>query len=160
MKAVVQRVSRARLTVDGAVRAEVPAERGGLVVLVGLTQVDGPTDRAWMADKVANLRIFPDEAGKMNRSIIDTGGVIMLVPNFTVAGEARRGRRPSFDRAMAPDRAESEFSALLTELSRVYPQVSQGVFRAHMEVEIVNVGPVTILLDSREVEAPADAKSS
>lgn len=94
MKAVVQRVSRATLTVDDQVRAQVPAGFGGLVVLVGLEEIDTPADRAWMADKIANLRIFTDAQDKMNLSVIDIGGTIMLVPNFTVAGEARRGRRP------------------------------------------------------------------
>jgi len=148
MKAVVQRVSQATLTVDGQVRAEVPAS-GGLVVLVGLDESDKADDRVWMADKVANLRIFPDEAGKMNKSVIEMEGTILLVPNFTVAGDARKGRRPSFDRAMKPERAEPEFEALVEAVRAICPNVSRGVFRAHMHVALVNDGPVTILLDSR-----------
>ncbi len=150
MKAVVQRVSHARLTVDGVERALVPAGSGGLVALVGLEETDAAADRVWMADKIANLRIFPDLEGKMNRSVIDAGGAIMLVPNFTVAGSAERGRRPSFDRAMKPERSEPEFAALAEELRRHCPRVTTGVFRAHMLVELINDGPVTILLDSRQ----------
>lgn len=157
MKAVVQRVERAALTVEGQERAAVPPECGGLVVLVGLEEADTAADRAWMADKVAHLRIFPDEQGKMNRSVIDAGGTIMLVPNFTVAGSAERGRRPSFDRAMKPERSEGEFAALVEEVRRLCPRVAAGVFRAHMHVALVNDGPVTILLDSRKGDAAAPA---
>lgn len=153
MKAVVQRVSRATLTVDDQVRAQVPPGPGGLVVLVGLEEIDTAADRAWMADKVANLRIFTDAQDKMNLSVIDIGGTIMLVPNFTVAGEARRGRRPSFDQAMKPERAEAEFARLVDDLAKIHPRVERGVFRAHMHVELVNDGPVTILLDSRAAAA-------
>lgn len=149
MKAVVQRVARASLAVDGVERASVPAETGGLVVLVGLEETDTASDRAWMADKVVNLRIFPDAEGRMNRSVLDVAGAVMLVPNFTVAGSAQRGRRPSFDRAMKPERSEGEFALLVEEALRLCPRVSAGVFRAHMEVSLVNDGPVTILLDSR-----------
>ncbi len=149
MKAVVQRVSRASLTVDGVERAAVTAETGGLVVLVGLEATDGASDRAWMADKVVNLRIFSDAEGKMNRSVLDAGGGVMLVPNFTLAGSAQRGRRPSFDRAMKPERSEGEFALLVEEVRRLCPRVSAGVFRAHMDVALTNDGPVTILLDSR-----------
>lgn len=148
MKAVVQRVSQAQLTVDDIERAAVPAP-GGLVVLVGLEETDTPTDRAWMADKIANLRIFPDPDGKMNLSVIDAGGTIMLVPNFTVASNAQKGRRPGFDRAMKPERAESEFTLLADATAAIHPRVTRGVFKAHMHVALVNDGPVTILLDSR-----------
>lgn len=149
MKAVVQRVSEARLTVEGVERAAVPPGAGGLVVLVGLEGGDTPTDRTWMADKVANLRIFADAAGKMNLSVIDVGGTIMLVPNFTVAGDAQRGRRPGFDRAMKPEQAEGEFELLVAATAAHCPRVSRGVFRADMKVMLINDGPVTILLDSR-----------
>lgn len=154
MRAVVQRVSRASLTVDGVERAAVPVETGGLVVLVGLEESDAPADRDWMADKVVNLRIFPDADGKMNRSVLDAGGAVMLVPNFTLAGSAQRGRRPSFDRAMRPERSEGEFALLVEEVRRLCPRVSVGVFRAHMELSLTNDGPVTILLDSRAGSAP------
>jgi D-tyrosyl-tRNA(Tyr) deacylase len=149
VKVVVQRVSEASLAVDGVERATVASDRGGLVVLVGLEETDTATDRAWMADKVVNLRIFPDDEGKMNRSVLEVGGSVMMVPNFTVAGSAQRGRRPSFDRAMKPERSETEFRLLVEETARLCPRVSAGVFRAHMKVSLVNDGPVTILLDSR-----------
>lgn len=155
MKAVVQRVSKASVVVDSVLRGEVPESTGGLVVLVGLEDTDGDADRAWMADKVVNLRIFEDEAGKMNKSVLEAGsagsggGTILWIPNFTVAGEARRGRRPSFDMAMKPERAEGEFQRLVEAAAALGAKVAQGVFRTHMIVTIVNDGPVTILLDSR-----------
>jgi len=135
--------------VEGVERARVDGDAGGLVVLVGLEEADGEGDRAWMAEKVAHLRIFADGDGKMNRSVIDVGGTIMLVPNFTVAGSAQKGRRPGFDRAMRPERAEAEFGLLVEAMCALHPRVTAGVFRTHMRVTIVNDGPVTILLDSR-----------
>lgn len=150
MKAVVQRVSEASLSVDGAERAAVPAGAGGLVVLVGLEETDVAADRVWLADKIVNLRIFPDAEGRMNRSVLDVGGTVMLVPNFTLAGSAQRGRRPSFDKAMKPERSEAEFAALVADVRGLCPRVSAGVFRAHMRVALVNDGPVTILLDSSD----------
>jgi D-tyrosyl-tRNA(Tyr) deacylase len=148
MKAVVQRVSRASVVVEGRVVGEIGR---GLCALVGLEAGDAEMDRAWIADKVANLRIFTDEQGKMNLSVVQAAGGILIVPNFTVAGDARKGRRPSFDKAMPPAQAEPEFAALVGAVRAAAPGVSvqQGVFRAHMLVEIVNDGPVTILLDSR-----------
>lgn len=149
MRAVIQRVSRARLTVDGQEHAAVNSAAGGLVVLVGLEESDTADDRQFLADKIPNLRIFPDDSGKMNRSVIDIAGQIMLVPNFTVAGETRRGRRPSFDTAMKPPRAHEEFGLLVGAVRAIHSAVSQGVFQAHMHVELVNDGPVTIWLDSK-----------
>lgn len=153
MKSVVQRVARARLEVDGVLRAEVPGP--GLVVLVGIEATDTDADLAWTADKLPNLRIFPDDQGKMNRSLIDIAGTMLLIPNFTLAGDAARGRRPSFDRAMKPDLSEPAFTRLV-ELSRaIYPAVTTGVFRAHMHVDLTNDGPVTLILDSRDRAAKA-----
>lgn len=149
MKAVVQRVLNARVEVDGVLKAHAPAPKGGLVALVGLEETDTPDDRRWMAEKLVNLRIFPDADGRMNRSLIDTGGTLVIVPNFTVAGDASRGRRPGFDRAMKPPRAEDEFVLLVEAARAIHPAVASGVFQAHMVVTIVNDGPVTILLDSR-----------
>lgn len=148
MRAVVQRVRGASLLVDGVVRAGVPEGSPGLVVLAGLFESDGETERAWLADKIVNLRIFPDTDGKMNRSVSDVEGTIMLVPNFTLAGEAERGRRPSFDRAMKPPRAEDEFAALARAVRLLHPRTVEGVFRAHMHVTLTNDGPVTIVLES------------
>ncbi|MFN7020341.1 MAG: D-aminoacyl-tRNA deacylase [Phycisphaerales bacterium] len=149
MKAVVQRVSSAKVEVDGVVTAHAPDPKGGLVALVGLEETDTPEDRMWMADKLVNLRIFPDADGKMNRSLIDTAGTLVIVPNFTVAGDVSRGRRPGFDRAMKPARARDEFVLLVEAARALHPAVGSGVFQAHMVVTIVNDGPVTILLDSR-----------
>jgi D-aminoacyl-tRNA deacylase len=146
MKAVVQRVSEAAVEVDGR---EVAKIGPGLLVLVGIEAADTEVDRAWMADKLPNLRIFEDAAGKMNRSVLDVGGAILLVPNFTVAGDARKGRRPSFDNAMRPELSEPEFASLAAAVAAPGVCVETGVFRAHMRVSLVNDGPVTILLDSR-----------
>jgi D-tyrosyl-tRNA(Tyr) deacylase len=146
MKAVIQRVSSASVEVEGK---PVAAIARGLLVLVGIEQTDAPRDRDWLADKLPNLRIFEDAAGKMNLSVTDIQGQILLVPNFTLAGDARKGRRPSFDNAMRPEQAEPEFAALAAALARSGVPVQTGIFRATMAVSLVNDGPVTILLDSR-----------
>jgi D-tyrosyl-tRNA(Tyr) deacylase len=148
MRCVVQRVSEASVEVDGVVRGR--AVGAGLLVLAGLEESDTHEDTQWMAEKIAHLRIFPDDAGKMNRSVIDAAGTILLVPNFTVAGEAARGRRPSFDRAMKPERSEGEFAAFVEMVRAIHPLVETGVFRAHMRVSLVNDGPITIWLDSKQ----------
>jgi D-tyrosyl-tRNA(Tyr) deacylase len=146
MRAVVQRVSSASVEVEGK---PVAAIARGLLVLVGIEQTDAPRDRDWLADKLPNLRIFEDAAGKMNLSVTDIQGQILLVPNFTLAGDARKGRRPSFDNAMRPERAEPEFAGLVAAVARSGVPVQTGIFRATMAVSLVNDGPVTILLDSR-----------
>ena len=146
MKAVVQRVSSASVDVDGK---RVAGIARGLVVLVGIESTDEPRDRAWLADKLPNLRIFEDAEGKMNLSVADIRAEILLVPNFTVAGDARKGRRPSFDRAMRPELAEPEFTLLAGAVAAGGVPVKTGIFRANMAVSLVNDGPVTILLDSR-----------
>ncbi|MCL4741548.1 MAG: D-tyrosyl-tRNA(Tyr) deacylase [Phycisphaerales bacterium] len=146
MKCVVQRVSGASLDADGAPRAVIGA---GLVVLVAVVEGDAERDLDWTADKVARLRVFEDDAGKMNLSLLDTGGEVLLVPNFTVAGDARKGRRPSFDGAMRPPEAAAAFDALADALRGRGVRVETGVFGAHMQVRLVNDGPVTLVLDSR-----------
>ncbi|MBK7403382.1 MAG: D-tyrosyl-tRNA(Tyr) deacylase [Phycisphaerales bacterium] len=150
MKAVVQRVNRARLEAvhgDGR-RAEV--ETGpGLVVLAAVVEGDTERDREWMAEKLANLRIFTDDAGKMNLSVLDVRGEVLLVSNFTVAGDTRKGRRPSFDGAMRPPEAEAAFDALVEAVRARGVPVRTGVFGAHMHVEIHNDGPITLVVDSR-----------
>lgn len=145
MKLVIQRVASASVTVDGAVRASIDR---GLLVLAGLTDTDADADLEWCAGKVAELRIFEDEQGKMNRSVAEVGGAVLLVPNFTLAGDARKGRRPSFDNAMHPERAEPMFAALTAAVSAHGVPVQTGVFRASMRVHLVNDGPVTIVVES------------
>lgn len=146
MRAVVQRVSEASVTVDGKVTGAVGA---GLCVLLGVTHDDGEADAQWMADKVVDLRIFEDAAGKMNLSLADTKGALLAVSQFTLFGDARQGRRPAFVEAARPEVAQplyDRFCALVRERGVT---VAEGVFRATMTVRIVNEGPVTLLLDSR-----------
>jgi len=147
VKLVIQRVSSARVGVDTRVVGSIEA---GLMVLAGLVEGDAEADLTWAAEKLANLRIFEDEQGKMNRSVLDTRGGILLVPNFTLAGEAVKGRRPSFDRAMKPEVAGPMFARLAELLRAAGVPTQTGVFRAHMVVTLVNDGPVTILLDTAE----------
>ena len=145
MRAVIQRVSRASVTVYGDV---VGAIERGLVILLGVTHADGEEQARWMANKVAGLRIFEDDAGKMNRSLLDVGGSALVVSQFTLYGDCRKGRRPSFTGAAHPEVAEplcERFSALLREAG--VTQVESGVFGAHMMVEIHNDGPVTLIID-------------
>lgn len=145
MRAVVQRVSSASVRVDGAVVGQIGR---GLLVLLGVSVNDGPADAAWMARKLAGLRIFPDDQGRMNRSVVEVGGAILLVSQFTLYGDARKGRRPSFVEAASG----AEAGALYEEVARALREeglpVEQGRFGAHMDVELVNDGPVTILLSS------------
>ncbi len=145
MRAVVQRVTGASVEVGGGCAAAIGP---GLLVLLGVEESDTPKDRAWMAEKIAHLRVFEDEQGKMNRSVLEVGGAVLLVPNFTVAGDARKGRRPSFDNAMRPERSEGEFAEVARAVAAAGVEVRTGVFRAHMRVSLVNDGPVTIWLDS------------
>lgn len=147
MRCVLQRVSSASVAVEGVLRASAPG--GGLLVLAGLEETDTAEDLRWMSEKVAHIRIFADEQGKMNKSVIDVGATIVLVPNFTLAGEAARGRRPSFDKAMKPELSEGEFAAFVDMVRTIHPRVETGVFRADMKVALVNDGPITIWLDSR-----------
>ncbi len=148
MRAVVQRVSRAEVRVEG----REPAAIGrGLCVLLGVAREDGDPDARLLADKVAQLRIFEDANGKMNLAVGEVGGGVLVVSQFTLLGDARKGNRPSFTDAAAPEAANAlyeRFCALLRE--RGLP-VATGVFRAHMDVELVNDGPVTVLLDSKRL---------
>jgi D-tyrosyl-tRNA(Tyr) deacylase len=148
MRAVVQRVSRAGVTVEGQLAGEI--ERG-LLVLLGVASDDQEGDADYLAEKTAGLRIFEDEAGKMNLSVADIGGEVLVVSQFTLLGDCRRGRRPSFDQAAPLDQADQlyqRYAALLRERGL---RVATGVFRAMMRVELVNEGPVTILLDSKKL---------
>jgi D-aminoacyl-tRNA deacylase len=145
MIVTIQRVLTAAIAFQGAQRAAIDR---GLLVLVGITQTDTDADLDWSATKLAELRIFEDDGGKMNRSALDTGGSILLVSNFTLAGDARKGRRPSFDAAMRPELASPYFDRLAAAVAARGIPVQTGVFRAHMLVSLVNDGPVTIVLDS------------
>jgi len=144
MRILLQRVLRASVTVDAR---EVSAIGPGLLALVGARQGDSPDAAAWLADKVANLRIFEDDEGKMNRSMLETGGEALVVSQFTLYGDARKGRRPSFTEAAPPEVAEPLIAEFVRCLSAAAVPVQTGVFRAHMLVSLVNDGPVTILLE-------------
>lgn len=122
----------------------------GVVVLLGVARDDAPADAEALADKVAHLRIFADDAGVMNRSLVETGGEALVVSQFTLLGDARRGRRPSYVAAAAPDEAQRLYESFCTQLRGHGVRVATGVFRADMDVALVNQGPVTLLLDSRK----------
>ncbi len=148
MRAVVQRVLRASV----AVRDQITGEIGkGLMVLIGVEVGDGERDAAYIADKVLNLRVFEDDAGKMNRSLQEVGGAILAVSQFTLLGDARDGRRPSFIRAERPEAADALYQKAVASWRGQGVLVETGVFGADMAVSLVNDGPVTILLDSRRV---------
>jgi D-aminoacyl-tRNA deacylase len=148
MRAVVQRVSRASVIVDGRTTGEIAA---GLVVLVAVGKEDKVATASAMAEKVANLRIFGDDAGKMNRSLLDTGGAALAISQFTLYGDARGQRRPSFIQAGPPELGKALYEEFVRALGALGVRVETGVFQAHMAVELVNDGPVTILLDSEKV---------
>ena len=145
MRAVVQRVSRARVTADGSVRGEIAM---GLLILLGVGRDDTSAVAASMGEKISNLRIFEDEAGKMNRSLLDVKGSALVVSQFTLYGDARGQRRPSFVAAAPPEQAKNVYEEFAEALRRLGVTVTSGVFGAMMSVELVNEGPVTILLDS------------
>lgn len=145
MRAVVQRVSRARVTVDGKLTGEISA---GLVVLLAVGRQDTADTASSVAEKIVNLRIFEDEHGKMNLSLLDTKGAVLAVSQFTLYGDARGGRRPSFIQAAPAELGKPLFEEFVRALERLGVHVSTGIFQAHMSVELANDGPVTILLDS------------
>lgn len=146
MRAVLQRVTRARVVVEDRVTGSI--ERG-LVVLLGAGTGDGDADLDYMIDKVANVRIFADEAGKMNRSVLEVGGGVLAVSQFTLYGDARKGRRPGFTQALEPVAAQALYDRFVAGLRAAgVARVETGIFRADMAVELVNDGPITILLDS------------
>lgn len=148
MRAVVQRVSRASVEVDGAI---VGAIEHGLMVLVGAAVGDGPADAAYLVDKLVNLRIFGDDEGKMNRSVLEVGGGILAVSQFTLLGDCRKGRRPGFTDALEPGAAERLYQDVVAGLGAAgVARVATGRFRTEMKVALVNDGPVTLLLDSRK----------
>lgn len=145
MRVLVQRVSRAAVHSQGKTLASIGP---GLLLFVAFKDGDGEGDLTWMADKVAHLRIFEDEAGKMNRSLLEVGGQALAVSQFTLYGDARKGRRPSFDASAPADQARPLFEKFVDNLASRGIQTAAGRFQAKMQVELVNVGPVTIILDS------------
>lgn len=147
MRAVVQRVKRATVTVDGAIKGEIGK---GLLVYAGVEKNDADADLEYIASKLLGLRIFEDNEGRMNLDILQAGGAVLLISQFTLAGDCRKGRRPSFDKAEAPQAARLLYERLAKRLDESV-RTATGEFQAHMEVESINDGPVTILLDSRKL---------
>jgi D-tyrosyl-tRNA(Tyr) deacylase len=147
MRAVVQRVSRAEVRVDGTVVGRIGR---GLLALVGAADDDAGPDVEYLADKIVNLRIFADENGQMNKSVGEVAGAILLVSQFTLYGDCRKGRRPSFVKAMAPGPAEQLYEKLIAAVRASGVPVETGRFRAMMDVELINDGPVTLLVDSKK----------
>jgi len=148
MRAVVQRVLAAGVSVDQQSIARIGT---GLLVFVGVARNDGPDDVQYIASKVRELRIFPDADGRMNRSVVDTGGEVLVVSQFTLVGDCRKGRRPAFDDAAPPALAEALYQDVVRVLRESGLTVGTGQFQAHMTVDLVNDGPVTMLLDSRRL---------
>jgi D-tyrosyl-tRNA(Tyr) deacylase len=148
LRAVVQRVKQSSVIVDDEIVAEIGK---GLLVLLGISKDDGINDIKWLADKIVHLRIFEDELGKMNKSVLEVGGELLVVSQFTLYGDCRKGRRPSFSESATPDIAQSLYNNFLSFLTENYNiNVKNGIFQAQMIVNIVNDGPVTLLLDSKK----------
>ncbi|MBL9165191.1 MAG: D-tyrosyl-tRNA(Tyr) deacylase [Planctomycetaceae bacterium] len=147
MRACVQRVSSARVRVEGETVGEIGC---GLLVLLGVATGDGPAELRWMVDKVVGLRVFDDCAGKMNLALAEVGGELLVVSQFTLLGDCRKGRRPSFIGAAPPELAERMYGEFVAAARTAGIRVATGRFRTHMEVELVNDGPVTMLLDSAD----------
>lgn len=152
MRAVVQRVRRAQVSVGNGEKDEVTGQIGrGLVVLLGVASTDSESDAAYLAEKIAGLRIFDDESGKMNLSVADIGGSVLAVSQFTLFGDVRRGKRPSFDSAAPPDVARPLYEYFVARIRATGLTCETGRFQQDMQVELLNDGPVTILLDSQKL---------
>jgi D-tyrosyl-tRNA(Tyr) deacylase len=147
MRSVIQRVKNASVSVDGKTVGEITA---GLLVLLAVGQEDSAADMTWMVDKLVGLRIFEDEEGKMNRSVLEVGGEILMISQFTLYGDCRKGKRPSFISAAPPELAKHLFEQTVEETRKRGVKVETGVFQAEMEVSLINHGPVTIMLDSEK----------
>jgi len=147
MRALLQRVTRASVVVEGSVVGEVGA---GLLILLGVARPDTAADAALLVNKIVNLRIFPDADGKMNRSMLETGGSLLVVSQFTLYGDCRKGRRPGFDAAAPAAQARALYESFVEIARRSGLRVETGVFQAHMEVALVNDGPVTLMLETKE----------
>ena len=148
MRAVIQRVKSASVTVEGRVASEI---REGLLVFLGVAQEDTLADIDYMANKIANLRIFEDDQGRMNLSILDIDGEALVVSQFTLYGDCRKGRRPSFIAAARPEKADPLYQEFMDKISQLGVPVKAGIFQAMMDVELINDGPVTMLLDSNKL---------
>ena len=148
MRAVVQRVSRAAVTVD---QNQIGAIGHGLLILLGIHRNDQQTDLDWLVDKIVHLRVFADEVGKMNRSLLDTGYAMLIISQFTLYGDCRQGRRPGYSAAARPERAEALYEGFIRAVQRHGIQTATGRFQAEMAVELVNDGPVTLLVDSAKM---------
>lgn len=148
MRAVIQRVVRASVTVENKIVGQIES---GLLVLLGVGVDDDERDAVYLLDKTVGLRIFDDEDGKMNRSLAETNNALLVVSQFTLFGDVRRGKRPSYSDAAPPERAKLLYDFFVTEASKIVPNVQTGIFQAMMQVESVNDGPVTILLESRKL---------
>lgn len=147
MRAVIQRVRRASVTIEDVIHGSISR---GMVVLLGIRDGDTQKDLLWLVEKVINLRIFDDQQGKMNRSLADIGGEMLIISQFTLYGDCRKGRRPGFSAAAPPEIAEPLYRQFIDELQTRQIRIATGVFQAAMQVELVNDGPVTILLDSEK----------
>ena len=145
MRAVLQRVSRASVTVDDEITGEIAA---GILVLLGVTASDAEADAVQLVEKIVNLRILSDDEGKMNRSLLDTGGELLVVSQFTLYADTRKGRRPSYLEAASPDHANRLYEFFVSEARKLISKVETGRFQAMMDVELVNDGPVTIILET------------
>jgi len=148
MRMVVQRVSKASVTVDGEMAGSIGR---GLLLLVGIARTDTESDAEYLTEKALGLRIFPDEQHRMNRSVVEVGGGILVVSQFTLYGDTRKGRRPAFDRAAGPEQAREIYNYLLSCFRARHSPVESGVFQTMMEINLVNDGPVTILCDSERL---------
>lgn len=147
MRVVLQRSKQASVTVDGAIKGAIDS---GLVLLVGVTHEDTEQDAAWLAEKIVHLRIFEDESGKMNESLLERGGSILSVSQFTLYGDCKKGRRPNFMKAASGDQAKGLYDAFNRLIREKGVQVETGVFGAMMDVSLVNDGPVTLILDTKD----------
>jgi D-aminoacyl-tRNA deacylase len=150
MRIVLQRAKSARVDIAGETVGSIGI---GLVILLGVTQTDQEQDARYLADKVIQLRIFPDEAGRMNRSLLEAGGALLVVSQFTLYGDCRKGRRPSFDHAAPPEQARTLYECFIQHLKSSKIAVETGVFQADMEIHLINDGPVTFILDSKPILA-------
>lgn len=146
MKGVIQRVTEARVTVEGSVVGSIAA---GILLLLGVEKGDSEKEADWLAEKIINLRIFEDEAGKMNRSLKDVGGSLLVVSQFTIAGNCEKGRRPSFDSAAPPDEGKRLYDYFVQRAKSLDVTVETGIFQADMQVSLINDGPVTFVIEAK-----------